>query len=69
MNISFEAEKIEVTPVSGKRTYIQIEDVDASDVLDNFDIQDVIDHFKEDEILDKIGMDTVMRYFDLKEKE
>lgn len=57
------------TSSTQKELYVEIENVDETEILNCFSIQDVIDHFGEDEILDKIGADRVKEYFNLKDSE
>ena len=63
MDLNLNGSSITVDANNGRSIDIQIEDVDASDVLDHFRLEDVINHFGEGKILDIIGEDAVIKYF------
>lgn len=67
MNLSLDCQDVKISP-SNKQVYVELEDVDKSDVLNHFDIAEVVYHFGETDILDYIDIETVKKYYGLVEE-
>lgn len=69
VDLKLDCDEVQVTNGGSRTVTISLENVQKSDVLDNFDLDDITWHFGEDKILDHIGLDAVKKYFNLTEIE
>jgi len=69
MDLTFNCKTAYVSADTSRTVTVEISEADDIDILNHFEIGDVVDHFKKEAMLDHIWKDTIMKYFDLKEKE
>jgi hypothetical protein len=68
MNITLATDNVVITPSTSRRVDVEMNDIEASDLLDYVTIEQVLNHFNTSEILDGIGIEEVKNYFNLIEE-
>lgn len=69
MDIRITCKEARQTANNYKLITLDIEQVEASEILDHFSLHQVLEYFGAEQFLDEIGIEEAKSYFDLKESE
>lgn len=68
-DIEFTAESAKVSPSGSREVFVEIEEADVRELLEDISLEDIISTIGSDEILEEIGKETAIKYFNIKEAE
>ena len=67
IDLSLKTSEVRITPSGYKEIYVELQDVEKSDILDYFTPQEIIDHFSIGDLLDAIGEKEVFGYYNIED--
>lgn len=63
------AKSVYVEPMGVNHVEVTLNDIDPSEILEQFGVEEIVEHIGSDSLLEQIGRDKAIEYFGIEEAE